>query len=253
MPIFRINDQLHYFAHVPKCGGTSVEAYLVQRFGEMALKEPIRKGLPDSARWTKTLPQHITVAELDLIIPRGWIVSSFATVRHPLRRLISAFFFWRDAAQRIPLGTDFNAWCAEALPRMAREPFRYDGHLQPQSAFVPPGARFFRLEDGLDGIPAYLDGLTGSSAGPAEMPVHLVGKWRAEEPAPQATEATLALVAATYAEDFARFGYPVPTSVAGANALPDLPNLAQTGKPPEPTRRSFAARLQRSLLKRAGL
>lgn len=252
MPIFRIGDKLHYFAHVPKCGGTSVEAYLDQRFGKMAFQEPLRRNMPEAEIWSRTMAQHIPMAALNRLVPPDWIASSFATARHPVRRMISIFFFWRDHVPLIPLHTDFNDWCAEAIPRMARDPFRYDGHLQPQTAFIPQGARVFRLEDGLDGIPAYIDGLTGTSDGPREMPVKLVGRWRAEENPPEPSEATLALIAETYAEDFTRFGYEMPATSAAVRALPDLPTLAATGKPPEPVKRSFSNRLYRNLLKRAG-
>ncbi len=253
MPVFRINDKLHYFAHVPKCGGTSVEAYLGQRFGKMALKEEIRGDVPHAARWTRTLPQHITTAELDRILPPDWIASSFATVRHPVRRMISIFLFWRDHSScLIPLSADFNDWCAEAIPRMATDPFRFDGHLQPQTAYIPQGSRVFRIEDGFDGIPAYIDSLTGTSDAPREIPVRNIGRWRADETPPVPSEATLALIARTYAEDFSRLGYPVPANVATANALPDLPTLATTGMPPQPPKRPLANRLYRSLLKRAG-
>ena len=34
MPFFRIDRELHYFAHVPKCAGASVEVYLRKRFGK---------------------------------------------------------------------------------------------------------------------------------------------------------------------------------------------------------------------------
>ena len=98
MPIFRINDQFHHFSHVPKCGGTSVEIYLGQRR-------------------TRTLPQHVTAAGLELIIPRDWITASFATVHHLVRRAISTFYFWRDHLRPgIPLNAEVNTWCAEAIP-----------------------------------------------------------------------------------------------------------------------------------------
>jgi hypothetical protein len=253
MPIFRINTDLHYFAHVPKCGGTAVETYLNRRFGKMAFQEPIRPNVTQAQRWTRTMPQHVTAAELDLIIPRDWISSSFATVRHPVRRMISVFCFWRDHVRPcIPADADFNEWCAEAIPRMASDPFRYDGHLQPQTAFLPEGARIFRLEDGLEAIPLHIDSLTGTSNGPPDVPTMLVAKWRAAGTPPVPTEATLSLIAEAYAGDFARFGYEIPQSVAAVRALPDLPVLSATGKPPEPVKPSLRNRLYRNLMKRAG-
>lgn len=251
--MFRINDQLHYFAHAPKCGGTSVEAYLTTRFGPLGFSEAVRNRSAPDDYWSRSHAQHIPVVSLFRIIPRDWIVSSFAVVRHPVRRLISVFHFNRDVTGLIPLTADFNDWCQDALPRLEADPFRYDGHLLPQTAFIPNSARIFRLEDGLHHIPPHIDSLVGKSDGPAEVPALLVGRWRTEGPPPTPTPATLSLAARIYATDFARFGYEMPETVADATALPDLPALAATGKPPAPRRQPFARRLYRKLLLRAGL
>lgn len=248
MPIFRINDQLHYFAHVPKCGGSSVETYLTERFGRLALHEPGRHLIPEKERWNRSSGEHIPVVALDRIIPPDWLVSSFAVVRHPVRRLISAFTFNRDRIRIIPTATDFNVWFAEASAWIRTERYRYGSHLAPQTTFVPEGARIFRLEDGLEQILPYLDALAGNSDGPREIPARNVGVWRDAGQAPVPSEATLARIAEVYAEDFDRFGYDRPATVAAAEALPDLPALPATGKPPAPAPLGFRRRLLRKLI-----
>lgn len=253
MPIFRINDKLHYFAHVPKCGGSSVESYLTDRFGPLALDEKDRHLVPETALWTRSATQHVPVLALDRLIPPDWFASSFAVVRHPVCRLMSAFFYARDAVSLIPLSAEFNAWFSDAASAIETRPFRYGGHLLPQSALVPEGSRVFRFEDGLDEIVPYLDGLAGNSDGPRTMPSRNVGRWRREEAVPVPTADTLALIGRVYAEDFARFGYALPTAPAEAAGLAALPSQAATGAPPEPRPRRFMRRLQRSLMKRAGM
>ena len=69
MPIFRIGDTLHYYAHVPKCGGSSVEAYLRTRFGSLAFLNTRYLDLPEQARWTRSSPQHMALADLHRLIP----------------------------------------------------------------------------------------------------------------------------------------------------------------------------------------
>jgi hypothetical protein len=247
MPIVRINGQLHYFAHVPKCGGTAVETYMANRFGPLGFADMDLRAIPAHKRWSAHVPNHIPLWALDRLVPPDWFASSFATVRHPLRRLVSAFFFWRDYKRQIPLGADFNDWFLDAADRIDGNPFLFGGHLLPQTELVPRTARCFRLEDGLDAVIQHLDTLAGESGGPRQMPVVNVGRWRADEAAPQPSAATLDRLARLYADDFARFGYEPPASVASAGALPDLPTLAATGAPPNARARTLTQRFLRSL------
>jgi hypothetical protein len=254
MPIFRIGDKLHYFAHVPKSGGSSVEYYLTARFGRLALVEPNRPETPRHLLWTVLQSNHVPLFALDPVFPRDWFASSFATVRHPLRRLVSAFFFARDVRKVIPLATDFNAWAKDALSQLSGNPFAFAGHVLPQWELVPEDSRVFRLEDGLDPVIPYLDGLAGNTDGPREMPVRNIGRWRKQTDAPPVPdERTLELVAKVYARDFQRFGYEVPTTMAAVAALPDLPTLEASGAMPVPKQRGLITRLKRDLMKRAGM
>lgn len=253
MPIFRIGDRLHYFAHVPKCGGTSVEAYLVDRFGPIALCDVARSKLAPQQKWTRTSPQHIPAETLRRIVPHDWLASSFAVVRHPVRRLISAFFYARDRSLHLPLATEFDPWFAEAAAWIPHDPFRMDGHFAPQTTFVPDGSRVFRLEDGLHQVIPYLDALAGNSDGPRDLPALNIGHWRGEEQAVTPAPETLALIQQVYAADFQRFSYDLVAAPAEVASLPDLPPQLATGRPPEPRRRSLTTRIARALYRRAGM
>ena len=70
MPFFRIDRELHYFAHVPKCAGASVEVYLRKRFGKIAFANSQFYNVPEAQRWTKSSPQHIDREALALRIER---------------------------------------------------------------------------------------------------------------------------------------------------------------------------------------
>lgn len=247
MPIFRINDKLHYYAHVPKCGGTSIETYLTERFGPLGFLEKGRHLIPMELRWNLTSGEHVSAEALHRLIPADWLVSSFAVVRHPVRRLISAFFFARDITQKLPISSDFNIWAKDALSRVPQDPYLLEGHLRPQTALVPKGARIFRLEDGLDEVVPYLDGLAGNTDGARQIAPKNVGTWRGNDPDPVPTDEVLTLIASVYAEDFARFGYDAPANAKVALALPDLPALAATGRPPSVVRRPLMVRIYRKL------
>ena len=250
MPVFRINKDLHYFAHVPKCGGMSIEAYLLERFSPLGMYKADRYNVPAHQRWTPTSLVHVPGARLVSIYPVEWFASSFALVRQPVRRLVSAFFFARDMVRSIPPETAFNARFQETAPRLEKAFCLCGGHLVPQTDQVPERAHILRFEDGLKAVVADLDALGGKREGPRELPAKNIKRWRGQEEPPEIAQATLALIARLYAADFQRFGYPLPANVAKATTLPDLPVLAATGRPPAP-RRSFLRRLQGRLENRA--
>ena len=93
MPIIRIEGKLVYFAHVPKCAGTSVEEYAIARFGPIALQDRRFFQRDPESRWTRTSAQHVTATEFERLIPRDYIADAFTVVRHPVARLVSAFKF----------------------------------------------------------------------------------------------------------------------------------------------------------------
>ncbi len=209
MPIFRIGDKLHYYAHVPKCGGSSVEAYLRTRFGSLAFLNTRYLDLPEDSRWTRSSPQHVALADLHRLVPADWIASSFAVVRHPVKRLVSAFQFQVEVEGTVAALWSIDEWFDDWLKCAGAEPFRYDNHLRPQSEIVPEGATIFRLEDGLDALVPHLDTLAGNSEGPRRIAAENVRKKAMGpdasrlKPSPE----TLARIGVYYAEDFRRFGY----------------------------------------------
>lgn len=207
MPLFRIGEKLHYYAHVPKCGGTSVETYLRDRFGTLAFVDTRYLSQPEDHRWTRSSPQHVAWADLTRMVPEGWIASAFGVVRHPLARMKSAYVFQRDVEGTVPEGQGIDAWFANWVELSVREPFRFDNHLRPQSDIVPAFATVFQLEAGLDSLVPHLDTLAGAADGPRSLPhVNEIGKSSSTAPAEPSAE-TVALVASYYAEDFRRFGY----------------------------------------------
>ncbi len=222
MPVFRIGDKLHYYAHVPKCGGSSVEAYLKARFGALAFLDTRFLDVPEARRWTKSSPQHLPFDAFTRLIPADWLASSFAVVRHPVKRLVSAFQYQVEVEGTVSALWSIDEWFDDWLGRAETEPFLYDNHLCPQSAIVPADATVFRLEDGLDKIVPHLDALAGNTDGPRAIPAENVRKKGmspdAERLKPSAE--TLARVAAFYAEDFARFGYGESTPPKAAHPKP---------------------------------
>jgi len=223
MPIFKAGNKLVYYAHVPKCGGSSVNWYLTQRFGQLAFTDSRHTSTPPAARWTRTSPQHVDRESLGRLFPAGFFDVSFSIVRHPVARLLSAYHFQRDVEQSMSSQIVFSEWLADLPERMAEDPFVFDNHVRPMSQIVPADAKVFYVEHGIDHIVPWFDAITGTSAEPRAIPkINELGQYAgstADKARP--SEADLQQIASLYAEDFDRFGYEIG-SAAPLAAAPDL-------------------------------
>lgn len=221
MPIVRIGSSMVYYAHVPKCAGSSIEDYLVERFGTLAFLNRGHRRIPAAQKWSATSPQHIDIATLDLLFPQNFFAASFTVVRHPVSRLISAFTF-QQARRYIPLRMGFEAWLAMAQKGPKTVPFQFDNHLRPMTDLVPEGARVFRMEDGLEAVVPWLDNLAGNQDGPREIPKsnktddvvwrsrtpwkeHIRSRLRAKRPS--LDDRLCGEIYRLYKADYDRFGY----------------------------------------------
>lgn len=238
MPFLRIGAGLVYFAHVPKCAGSSVEEYLERRFGQtLAFRDGQFLKVPEGDRWTRTSPQHIPAASLARLIPPELFAACFAVVRHPVTRLQSVYRFQKVWAGTIPAETGFSEWVAGLPAALEKDRFHLDNHVRPMTEIVPEGAHVFRIEDGASRIVAWLDTLAGNADGPRQfkhMKSHKTYYNRKNAPVEEitVTEADRAVLSDLYAADFARFGYdpdriPVPAGKRAAAAKAEKQSLVK--------------------------
>lgn len=218
MPLARIGATTLFFVHVPKTGGTSVEAYLRAKGAALALYGQARD-------WARVPVQHLHREAWAEIVPPGAYDAGFAVLRDPKARLISEFRMRVEPlrAKLRPLGLarmarnrvagrptylvrvgkraeylDFDGWAARVLADYARDPWTLSNHIRPQAAFVDPRHRLFRLEDGLDAVFRWIDAATGTSQTPGLF------HERRSEPIPVAcSPETEARIREAYAEDYA--------------------------------------------------
>jgi hypothetical protein len=183
--------------------------YLQDRFGTLAFHDDSFHWIPEAERWTRTSPQHINVEALNRIFPKGFFDETFAVVRHPVSRLISAYHFQLEVEKRITSKTSFGDWLISLKALKEANPYMLDNHTRPMDEIVPQNAKVFYLEDGFDDFIEWLDQTTGTSDGPRTMgsvnkrETNGAGKSRKIEP----TQEEIALITKLYAHDFERFGY----------------------------------------------
>ena len=189
MPLARVGGVTLLFVHVPKTGGTSVEAYLRAKGATLALHG-------QAAAWSKAPLQHLHREALAEAAPPGSYDLGFAILRDPLARLMSEFRMraepltakfrpagWLRAARNRAAGRptygvriggrveflDFDDWAGRALELAARDPMAQSNHLRPQADFVVPGHRLFRFEAGLDPVLRWIDAATATEPAPGRF------------------------------------------------------------------------------------
>lgn len=214
MPSLTLNDRLIWFAHCPKAGGTSVEQVMVTEWGDAVghlhwgwdlwwRQGGWRVANPPNS------PQHLIWKDAVRALPRPPDIV-FSVIRDPAARIMSEYRWQRRGRRgtwfgRLLAYLPFSLWLRLMLASARLNPHAFDNHFRPQTDFVPAGARVFHLEDGLAPVIAWLGEVTGTDVSTKTIP-HTLSTGPAERIRP----ADLRLIAGTYAEDYARFGYPVP-------------------------------------------
>ncbi|MFX0543673.1 sulfotransferase family 2 domain-containing protein [Roseovarius sp. S4756] len=213
MPLIRISGRILYFAHVPKCAGTALELFLESHIGPLAFRNSAFNRIPPEDRWTRSSPQHVDAASLALLFPPNFIDESFAVVRHPVDRIVSVFRFQRDIEGRIETDMPFGNWLDSVAKEDVQGQWALDNHTRTMDAIVPEKARIFRLENGLEPVVAWLQGILGPDTQlPRTVPPRNVLSDRlAHEGRPdipvRITPDIIDKIAAVYRADFDRFGY----------------------------------------------
>ena len=125
MPLFRINSDLHYFAHVPKCAGTTVEAHFARHLGpdgfllaprwRNPLRDVIGNRYPDLDPLALRRVRVVSGHSLSRSLARkftGREVREHVLIRDPLSYLVSFYNYrWARHDQRDePAPPPFDAW-----------------------------------------------------------------------------------------------------------------------------------------------
>lgn len=183
MPLARIADTILFFVHIPKTGGSSIEAYMRAK-GTVALCGA-RRG------WSRVSPQHLHRDLYAELVPASFYDRAFAVLRDPKARLMSEFRMQVEAVRPRPrpvswlLGAgrraagrrlhpiragggveylDFDAWAGKILRAYRRNPYLKDNHIRPQAEYVEPGQTLFAFEHGLDPVFRWIDAVTQTPA-----------------------------------------------------------------------------------------
>lgn len=201
MPLINANAHSIFFAHVPKCAGSSVEDYLIRRFDEPLSIRDVTHFAKKRRRGLLSLATHLTAEDLTDILPHN-LSYSFAVVRDPIERTLSQYRFQTGVSRTSRLS--FSTWLRLMMRCVEIDPRVYQNHIRPQSDLVPDGSEVFRLEDGFDEMIKRLDEVTGTTSD--ETVGHLLNK-KSVRPDVEPTRQDIEILQDYYAVDFERFGY----------------------------------------------
>lgn len=211
MPLYTRNGIRVLFVHIPKTGGTSIEA----AFRRAGFEETYFARSHSEYGCT---PQHMAAA--DMLHEFGDLSFDyvFSVVRDPLARLASERS-WRaghqvKAGRPVPSYDEFvNSW----LDRLDGSRTAGDNHFRPQVDFLLPHMQVFRFEDGLSTILAHVARRLRVRR-LARVPPHKMPRRVEVDVAPESlSDATKARLVQTYITDYAVLGYDLPAPhVTGA-------------------------------------
>jgi len=207
MPLYqyraREGEKTFLFIHVPKTGGTAIEAYF-QGLGFASYFDPpsYRAVRP----YLRVPPAHYDYGFLSRLVNLDSLYS-FAVVRHPVRRMVSEYKWALEKTTLAgPMGQlDFGAFIRRMFEQYRRDENTAAGHFKPQIRFVGDKvSKIFKYEAGLENIITHVlkdVGLTLERE--VRLPVVNNTSHRDVVPSPE----DIALIQDFYAEDFKAFGY----------------------------------------------
>ena len=159
MPIFKINNKLILFTHIPKCGGTSVEKYFLEIGCKIAFYDNKIYQISEESRWNKSSPQHIDGESFGRLFSDDFFDHKFLICRHPYSRLKSAFGYHKFVEKTIDADQPLDDFVGNNLSNAASGIGKYDHHFKPQHTFLPRGWTYdlFKFEAGLSKVKQYID------------------------------------------------------------------------------------------------
>lgn len=173
MPLLEANGRRIFFAHIPKTGGSSVEAYMAAK-GQLSLMSPGRP-LPGEPVTAQHYHRELYLPKLAGTRVDAW----FAILRDPVDRLISEYCFrlrrgpglhaldpriwfgrWPVKLEGRSRHLTFAEWVDAAFGACRRDPCVNDNHIRPQADFVCDGMTLFAFEEGLEPVFRWIDAQT---------------------------------------------------------------------------------------------
>jgi hypothetical protein len=201
MPLFVKEDRAVLYVHVPKTGGTAIEAFFLKN-GFRA--EFFDTGGPQSFnKYRRCAPQHMDARQIQALLRPGKIDYVFMTVRDPVARIVSEYKMQSRTLGGCGLMGD---WLERMLAQYAKSPYFFENHFRPQVEFRIGECDFFRQEEGYgEALVERIEQRTGLRIRNRKIDVHNTDTQTVVDVAQ--AEAIGPRVRDFYAQDCRMFGY----------------------------------------------
>jgi hypothetical protein len=205
MPVLLKDGKSVLFVHVPKAGGSSVEALFADSGWLTNFRyTPVNR--PRLFPLLQVSPQHYHAALLREILKLDDFDLIFMITRDPIERFRSEFAMRHADLTRADAAT-VEEWADTIFERYAENPYVGDNHLRPQVEFLVPNTVLYRMEDGLGAMVKDLNSRFGLELH-AKLKHRLHSKDRGlSSSRVEISKALRSRLVDFYAADFERFGY----------------------------------------------
>ena len=197
MPIFKKNNRVGFYIHIPKTAGSSVTKLLRNIKCEVALDggriedTKLFDGILKNSNLMKCIhnhspcnPQHIDKELYRCLVDHSKVDFNFTIVRNPEERIISEYFWVK---QRYSLSAkyasgistydktkwvttaNFHEWLINAKNCYDEDPYVWDNHFRKQTDFILSDTKIFRF-DQLSKLTNYLNESLETSYEPLSIP-----------------------------------------------------------------------------------
>ena len=211
MPIIKIKDELIHYAHIPKCGGHSIERYLKSISTiDVGFSDWFFIQKPPKNPWNISSPQHIDGTSLSRLFPKSFFTNFVVVSRDPIKKLKSAYLFNKYIQKKISTEEKLNTFIEAKLIHNLKRNGWMDNHFMPQYMFLYPGAKYisFKIEeDGLKKIKTFFDNIIFGVSRPELIEHANETNYSGREEELSLTRTNFELIKEIYSEDFDLFKY----------------------------------------------
>lgn len=160
MPLFRATGRTILFTHIPKSGGSSVEASL-ENAG-------LTLSFLDTAWWDRerkvtntSSPQHLLANDMKQLFSDDFFDYKFALIRNPVDRFISAYNFNKNRIGGLSISEFLNRLHKRKKSKGDYFGRDFDNHFEPAGNFLMESTELFFLKQGMNSIITQLSARLG--------------------------------------------------------------------------------------------